>query len=42
MTRNEMIKKYDFENKTFTARELDELVHDINETNHWNIDKFMW
>ena len=41
MNRNEMIKKYDFENKTFTARELDEIVHDINEANNWDIDKFI-
>lgn len=41
MSRNEMIKKYDFKNKTYTARELDELIHHINEANNWNIDKFI-
>lgn len=41
MIRSEMITKYNFENATFTARELDEIVHDINESNRWNIDKFI-
>lgn len=41
MTRKEMISKYNFNTETFTSRELDEIIHNINENNHWDIEKYI-
>lgn len=41
MKRNDMISKYNFNTESFTARELDEIIHNINESNNWDIDKYI-